>query len=250
MEPILTINHVSAAYGKRPVLEDVTFSVAPGSLTAIIGPSGCGKSTLLSCVNRMIELEPRASWQGTVLLEGQDTRGLAAEEVRRRIGLLSQTPTPFPFSIERNLTYALRARGHTDRRRLRETARDALTAVGLLDELGGDLRRSALALSGGQQQRLCLARALAVGPEVLLLDEPCSALDVASTRAIEKTLVALKRTTTIVMVTHNLAQARRLADEVVCLAEGAQAWSGPAADLFGNGGGEAVLQRLYGEEIS
>lgn len=246
MESILTLEHVSASYNNVLVLDDVSFTVQPHLVTAIIGSSGCGKSTLLSCINRTIELTDGASWSGRVLLKGAGITQQQADWVREQIGLVLQNPAPFPFSIERNMTYALRYQGIRDKKCLDEQVRHYLSQVGLLDEIDGDLKRSALELSGGQQQRLCIARALTVCPQVLMLDEPCSALDVASTHIIENIITQLKKTTTVLLVTHNLAQAQRIADRVVCLAEGKLVKEGAAEHFFDeNGPDHDLLRELY-----
>lgn len=247
-ENILEVRGLSAWYGKRQVLRDVDLDASIGRVTAIIGPSGCGKSTLLSCLNRTLELVPKTRWSGEVKLSGQDTGALDADAVRSRVGMVMQKPTPFPFSVERNITYALRYRGIRKRGELSRIVREQLSVVGLLDELEGDVSRSALELSGGQQQRLCIARALAANPAVLLLDEPCSALDVASSAQVEDVLARVSAQTAVVVVTHNLAQARRIADSIVCLQQGEVAWCGSARDLFENQR-ESVLEPLYGGEL-
>lgn len=247
-ENILEVRGLSAWYGKRQVLRDVDLDASIGRVTAIIGPSGCGKSTLLSCLNRTLELVPKTRWAGEVKLSGQDMAALDADAVRSRVGMVMQKPMPFPFSVERNITYALRYRGIRKRSELSRIVREQLSVVGLLDELEGDVSRSALELSGGQQQRLCIARALATNPAVLLLDEPCSALDVASSAQVEEVLARVSAQTAVVVVTHNLAQARRIADNVVCLQQGEVAWCGSARDLFENHR-ESVLEPLYGGEL-
>lgn len=247
-ENILEVRGLSAWYGKRQVLRDIDMDASVGRVTAIIGPSGCGKSTLLSCLNRTLELIPKARWAGEVKLSGQDTAALDADAVRCRVGMVMQKPTPFPFSVERNITYALRYRGIRKRSELSRIVGEQLSVVGLLDELEGDVSRSALELSGGQQQRLCIARALATNPAVLLLDEPCSALDVASSAQVEEVLARVSAQTAVVVVTHNLAQARRIADNVVCLQQGEVTWCGSARDLFENRR-ESVLEPLYGGEL-
>ena len=246
--PALRAESLNAFYGDRQVLHDVAISADRGQVTAVLGPSGCGKSTLLACLNRTIEDTQRARWEGRVQLGGEPMAGRSADEVRSRIGLVMQKPAPFPFSIERNVTYALRYRGIRNRQRLGETVQKYLSLVGLLDEIDGDVRRSAFELSGGQQQRLCIARALAVQPDVLLLDEPCSALDVASSATIEDVITKLKGECAMVVVTHNLAQARRIADTVVCMDAGRVVWQGPCADLFERQR-ESVLVPLYGSEL-
>ena len=244
----LEVAGLNAWYGDRRALSDVSLRAHKGRVLAIIGPSGCGKSTLLACLNRSLELTERARWEGQVRLAGESTQGWSADKVRERVGLVMQRPTPFPFSVERNVAYALRNRGMRRRSELSAAVEEQLRAVGLYEEIEGDVRRSALELSGGQQQRLCIARALAVHPEVLLLDEPCSALDIASTLAIEDVLRCVAGSCAVVIVTHNLAQARRVADDVVCMSAGEVAWSGTAEELFERQR-ESVLQPLYGADL-
>lgn len=223
---------VGVSYEGKPALSGVTLSVPKNRITAIIGPSGCGKSTMLRCMNGLIRTEKGAKMEGRVLLAGKDTASLPADELRRRVGLVFQTPSPFPLSIYKNMVYAPRYNGVRDRCILEALAQEKLQMAGLWDEVKDDLGKSALKLSGGQQQRLCIARALTVEPEVLLLDEPCSALDVKSSASIEKLLTELKERYTIVIVTHNLAQARRIADEVVFLYNGRMIEHGPCAQVF------------------
>jgi len=212
LETTLTLKDVTITYDKKPALEQVSLSFPKNRITAVIGPSGCGKTTLLRAMNRMLEEEPGAAVEGQILLNGDDVQKLPPEELRRRVGLVFQTPAPFPFSIYKNMTFALRYYGVQNKERLDAVVREKLTLAGLYEEVKDRLDKSALKLSGGQQQRLCIARALTAEPEVLLLDEPCSALDVKSIEAIEAMLLKLRETYTIILVTHNIAQARRIAD--------------------------------------
>lgn len=214
---ILKIEDLSVYYDRKEVLEHVSLSVPEHKITAIIGPSGCGKSTLLQCMNGMIHDIENASMTGKISLRGQEFDNIPKEELRRRIGLVFQVPTPFPFSIYKNMTYAPRYYGVKDKDKLEKIVIDKLQLCGLYEEVKHNLKHHAGKLSGGQQQRLCIARALTVNPEILLLDEPCSALDVQNTAIIEQLLVKLKETYTIVLVTHNISQAKRVADEVVYL---------------------------------
>ncbi|MGE0822902.1 MAG: phosphate ABC transporter ATP-binding protein [Candidatus Binatia bacterium] len=201
-----------AGYGSRPVLRDISLKVHKRCITAIIGPSGCGKSTLLTALNRLVDLIPDAWVTGEVLVDGEEV--LAADTdvttLRRRIGMIFQKPNPFPLSIERNIGLALEHHGVRDPSTRGHIIEKALRAVGLWDEVKDRLQRPALQLSGGQQQRLCIARAIALDPEVLLMDEPCSALDPRATEHIEALVRALAHDFTVVVVTHNLQQARRL----------------------------------------
>ena len=231
----LGVRGLSASYDGRQVLRGVSLDITPGRITAILGPSGCGKSTFLRCLNGMLADEPGTRMEGQVLLAGADAGRLQPEELRRRVGLVFQTPSPFPFSIQRNIEYVLKYYGYAPRRDkagLASLVRAHLEQVGLYAEVADDLKRSALKLSGGQQQRLCIARALAARPDALLLDEPCSALDVRSTAVIEDLLRKLKLDYTIVIVTHNVAQARRVADDVAVLLDGGVAEAGPAAEVL------------------
>jgi phosphate transport system ATP-binding protein len=204
------------AYGGKPAVKNVTMPVRQGEVLALIGPSGCGKTTLLRSLNRLTELTPTATREGRILLDGSDIDELEVTQLRRRISMVFQQPNPFPMSVFDNVAYALREQGkkRPGKKELREPVQQALERAGLWDEVKGDLDHPALRLSGGQQQRLCIARALAAQPEVLLLDEPCSALDPKSTEIIEDLIVRLRADVAVVIVTHNLQQAYRVADNV------------------------------------
>ncbi len=230
----LELQQVNAGYGSKTVLHDISARISSGGITSIIGPSGCGKSTLLKCLNGMLQEDAGGRMEGRILLHGENTASIRAEDLRRRIGFVSQTPTPFPMSIYRNMTYALTYFGRYSKVELDQRVIDKLTITGLYDEVKDQLHTSALALSGGQQQRLCIARALTVEPEILLLDEPCSALDVQSTRTIETLLKQLKETYTILIVTHNLAQAKRLSDQILFLYDGRLVEQAAGEYLFSN----------------
>jgi phosphate transport system ATP-binding protein len=211
-EMVFTARDLHVSYGAHLAVADVTLDIAERDITAIIGPSGCGKSTLLRCFNRMNDFVPGARVEGEIRYHGEDLYGddVDAAEVRRRIGMVFQKPNPFPKSIFDNVAYGPRInRMKTD---LHSVVEEALTKAALWDEVKDKLKKSAFALSGGQQQRLCIARALAVKPDVLLMDEPCSALDPIATARIEDLMVELKRDYTIVIVTHNMQQAARVSD--------------------------------------
>jgi phosphate transport system ATP-binding protein len=213
--PKVEVRQLSAFYGKKQALYEIDLKIESNQVTAIIGPSGCGKSTLIRCLNRMHELVPDASVRGQVLLDGSDIYGdsLDPTDVRRRIGMVFQKPNPFPnMSIADNVVAGLKLNGVKDRGRLEEAARRSLQRVYLWDEVKDELKRSGASLSGGQQQRLCIARALAIEPEVILMDEPCSALDPTATAKIEELITELKAQYTVVIVTHNMQQASRVAD--------------------------------------
>ena len=206
---------LDAWYSTKQALFDVSLNIRPNKVTAMIGPSGCGKSTLIRCLNRMHELVPGSKVTGSVLLDGKNIYGpdLDPADVRRRVGMVFQKPNPFPnMSIADNVAAGLRLAGVKEKSTIEEVARKNLEKVALWDEVKDDLKRSGASLSGGQQQRLCIARALAIEPEVLLMDEPCSALDPTATSKIEQLISALKKTYTVVIVTHNMQQAARIAD--------------------------------------
>ena len=209
-EPVIKIRNLNVWYGERQILGDINLDIPRNRITAIIGPSGCGKSTLIRCLNRMNDLIPGARVEGTVLFNGQNIYdpGIDVTEIRRRIGMVFQKPNPFPKSIYENIAWGLRIRGF--RGNLDEVVERALRQAALWDEVKDKLHANALTLSGGQQQRLCIARAIAVGSEVLLLDEPASALDPIATLKIEELLRELSRDYTIVIVTHNMQQAARV----------------------------------------
>ena len=207
---------LSVHYGSRIALRNASLSVDQGSITAIVGPSGCGKSSFLMALNRMTDLIPSARVSGRILIDGRDIhRDLrSSSELRRRVGMIFQKPNPFPMSIRHNIQLALREHGTRQRRQLESIMQRVLIDVGLWDEVKDRLDRSAIQLSGGQQQRLCIARALALEPQVLLMDEPCSALDPIAASRVESLIKDLRAQYTMVIVTHNLAQARRLSDRV------------------------------------
>jgi phosphate transport system ATP-binding protein len=209
-EVVFDIGDLSVSYGDKLALRDVSMKIRKNQVTAFIGPSGCGKSTLIRCLNRMND--GIATLDGSVLYHGQDMyeQGIDVTDVRRRIGMVFQRPNPFPKSIFDNVAYGPRVQGMKGD--MKERVERTLKRVALWDEVHDRLKASATGLSGGQQQRLCIARAIAVGPEVVLLDEPCSALDPISTAAIEDLITTLKKDYTIVIVTHNMQQAARIAD--------------------------------------
>jgi phosphate transport system ATP-binding protein len=226
------------AYGENWVVRDVSLPVRQGEVLALIGASGSGKTTLLRSLNRLTEVTAGAARSGRITLDGQDIHELEVNELRRRVTMVFQQPNPFPMSIFDNVAYALAERpGRGGRRRRRSpeielAVTDALHRAGLYDEVAGDLERSALRLSGGQQQRLCIARALAAQPEVMLLDEPCSALDPISTATIEELIVQLRESVAIVIVTHNLQQAFRVADHVAFMHLGELVEYGTSEQVF------------------
>ena len=226
---------VSAYFGRTLAVRGVSLGIQTNRITAIIGPSGCGKSTFLRCLNRMHELVPGARMEGQVLLDGEDiyARDVDPVMVRRRVGMVFQRPHPFPtMSIYDNVAAGLRLNGIRDRRVLDAAVEQSLHNAALWDEVKDVLGRPGASLSGGQQQRLCIARALAVQPEVLLMDEPASALDPASTLKIEELAKTLRETLTIVLVTHNMQQAARASDSTAFMLNGELVEFGPTAELF------------------
>ncbi len=213
-EPLIQTEALGLHYGRKPAFLDVSLGVPKGEITAIIGPSGCGKSSFLACLNRLTDLLPGCRVEGRARIGDTQIFDPSTDVValRRRVGMIFQKPNPFPLSIRRNLELPLKEHGVRDRAEREGLIESALDDVGLWDEVRDRLDASALALSGGQQQRLCLARALALAPEVVLLDEPCSALDPISSGVVEDLIASLRGRYTVVVVTHNLAQARRIAD--------------------------------------
>jgi phosphate transport system ATP-binding protein len=226
--------HLTISYGTKVAVNSVSLPIRQGEVLALIGPSGCGKTTLLRSLNRLTELNKDVSQRGRITLDEVDISSFDPTALRRRVTMVFQQPNPFPMSVFDNIAYVLReqAARRPKRAALRGAVRDALSRAGLLDELGDDLDHPALRLSGGQQQRLCIARALAADPEVLLLDEPCSALDPLSTQVIEDLIVKLRDDVAIVIVTHNLQQANRVADYVGFMYLGELVEYGSATQLF------------------
>jgi phosphate transport system ATP-binding protein len=221
-------------YGRNQALHDITLGVSPRAITALIGPSGCGKSTFLRSINRLNDLIPGVRHSGAIRLDGEDVyrSDLNVVALRQRVGMVFQRSNPFPKSIYDNVAYGPRVNGCRDRAELDEVVERSLRRAALWDEVKDRLRKSALALSGGQQQRLCIARALANDPELLLLDEPASALDPIATQRIEELLYELKAELTIVIVTHNLQQAGRLSDHTAFFYLGRLVEAGPTQRLF------------------
>jgi phosphate transport system ATP-binding protein len=235
-EERMRIESVSLAYGERWVVRDVSLPVRRGEVLALIGASGSGKTTLLRSLNRLTEITAGAGRAGRITLDGEEIHEIEVNALRRRVTMVFQQPNPFPMSIFENVAYALREAPGRRRRARRATlepaVREALRRAGLHEEVAEDLDRPALSLSGGQQQRLCIARALAADPEVLLLDEPCSALDPLSTAVIEDLIVELRESVAIVIVTHNLQQAQRVADHVAFMHLGELVEYGTAEQVF------------------
>ncbi len=218
----IKVNSLNFYYGAHHALKNISIIVEPGQIVAMIGPSGCGKSTLLRLFNRMNDLIPSSRVEGEILIDGVNIydKNMDVVSLRRRVGMVFQKSTPFPKSIYDNIAYGLKIVGIKDRRILAETVERSLKRAALWDEVKDHLGKSAMSLSGGQQQRLCIARAIAVSPEIILMDEPCSALDPIATARIEELMGTLKDEYTIVIVTHNMQQAARVSDKTAFLMHG------------------------------
>lgn len=211
----INVEHLQLHFADHHVLKDVNMDIKSNCVTALIGPSGCGKSTFLKCLNRMQDLVPSARIEGTILMDGEDIYAPSVDTtlLRKKVGMVFQQPNPFPMSIYDNIAYGPRIHGMKDKKKLDEIVEKSLIDAAIFDEVKDRLKKSALGLSGGQQQRLCIARALAVEPEVLLMDEPTSALDPISTLKIEDLMEGLKQKYTVIIVTHNMQQAARISDD-------------------------------------
>ena len=229
----ITVENLNLYYGDFHALKNINLNISPNEITAFIGPSGCGKSTLLKSLNRMNDLVEGCRINGKVLLDGQDIYGnMDINLLRKRVGMVFQKPNPFPMSIYDNIAYGPRTHGIRSKVKLDDLVERSLRDAAIWDELKDRLKKSALGLSGGQQQRLCIARALAVEPEVLLMDEPTSALDPISTSKIEDLAVELKKNYTIVMVTHNMQQAARISDKTAFFLLGEVVEYGETEQIF------------------
>lgn len=221
-EKIITSKDLHLYYGKKEALKGINMDINKGEITAMIGPSGCGKSTYLRCLNRMNDLIPGVTITGSVVYKGQDIYSPKQDivELRKEIGMVFQQPNPFPFSIYENVIYGLKLKGVTDKNELDRIVEESLKAASVWEDVKDKLHNSALSLSGGQQQRVCIARVLAVDPELILLDEPTSALDPISSGKIESTLLELREKYTMIIVTHNMSQASRISDKTAFFLEG------------------------------
>ena len=230
--PIITVKNLDLWYGQTQALKNITIDIPGKSITALIGPSGCGKSTFLKTLNRMNDLIPGVTITGDVRFHGENIFAAEVNSLRRQVGMVFQKPNPFPMSIYDNIAYGPRTHGVRNKARLDEIVEKALTDAAIWDEVKDRLKKNALGLSGGQQQRLCIARALAVEPEVLLMDEPTSALDPISTSRIEDLAMELKKDYTIVIVTHNMQQALRISDQTAFFLLGDLVEYGSTESLF------------------
>ena len=244
--PIFEIRNVNLNYGEKQVLKNIDLNIYKNKVTAFIGPSGCGKSTLLRCFNRMNDLIENCTIEGTITYKKEDINQINPIDLRTKVGMVFQNPNPFPMSIFDNIAYGPRCQGIKNKEKLRLIVEDSLKKAGLFEEVKDRLKDNALGLSGGQQQRLCIARCIAMAPEVILMDEPCSALDPISTLKIENLIHKLKEKYTIVMVTHNMQQATRVSKYTSFFLNGEIIESGLTDKLFVNPKEEKTEEYITG----
>ena len=233
MNNILKLININVFYDDKKILDNINIEFERNKITSIIGPSGCGKTTLLKTINKIILEENNSRIIGNIEFDGVDTDNIPIEILRKNIGIVFQNPSPFPLSIYKNISYALKYYGY-NKKYLENKVIDILKTVNLYDEVKDKLNTSALKLSGGQKQRLCLARSLSVEPNILLLDEPCSSLDIINSEKIEETLIKLKEKYTIIIVTHNINQAKKISDNAIFMYNGKIIESGKTQDIFSN----------------
>lgn len=246
----LTISNLFAWFGMKQALKNINLNIKPNIVTAIIGPSGCGKTTLIRCINRMHEMTPNAKAKGSVILDGLDIYDKAVDPVtiKRRIGMVFQKPNPFPtMSIYDNVAAGLRLNGIRDKKLIDDVVKESLEGAALWDEVKSELTKPGIGLSGGQQQRLCIARALAMQPEILLMDEPTSALDPIASSKIEELVHSLKKDLTIITVTHNMQQAARVSDYTAFMYLGELVEYGPTKQIFENPQNELTERYISGK---
>ena len=246
----LTIRDLFAWFGMKQALKNINLNIKPHIVTAIIGPSGCGKTTLIRCINRMHEMTPNAKAKGSVILDGLDIYDKAVDPVtiKRRIGMVFQKPNPFPtMSIYDNVAAGLKLNGIRDKKLIDEVVRESLEGAALWEEVKSELTKPGIGLSGGQQQRLCIARALAMQPEILLMDEPTSALDPIASSKIEELVHTLKKDLTIITVTHNMQQAARVSDYTAFMYLGELVEYGPTKQIFENPQNEMTERYISGK---
>lgn len=233
MNNILKLKNINVFYGDKKILNNINIEFERNKITSIIGPSGCGKTTLLKTINKIILEENNAQITGDMEFDGINSNNIPIEILRKNIGIVFQNPTPFPMSIYKNISYALKYYGY-NKKHLENKIIDILKSVNLYDEVKDKLNTSALRLSGGQKQRLCLARSLTVEPNILLLDEPCSSLDIVNSEKIENTLIKLKENYTIIIVTHNINQAKKISDNTIFMRDGKIIESGKTFEILEN----------------
>lgn len=242
MNNILKLKNINVFYGDKKILDNINIEFERNKITSIIGPSGCGKTTLLKTINKIILEENNAQITGYMEFDGINSNNIPIEILRKNIGIVFQNPTPFPMSIYKNISYALKYYGY-NKKHLENKIIDILKSVNLYDEVKDKLNTSALKLSGGQKQRLCLARSLTVEPNILLLDEPCSSLDIVNSEKIENTLIKLKENYTIIIVTHNINQAKKISDNTIFMQDGKIIESGKTTEILENS--KDLIERNY-----
>ncbi|TXJ20901.1 phosphate ABC transporter ATP-binding protein [Brachyspira aalborgi] len=242
MNNILKLKNINVFYGDKKILNNINIEFERNKITSIIGPSGCGKTTLLKTINKIILEENNAQITGDMEFDGINSNNIPIEILRKNIGIVFQNPTPFPMSIYKNISYALKYYGY-NKKHLENKIIDILKSVNLYDEVKDKLNTSALKLSGGQKQRLCLARSLTVEPNILLLDEPCSSLDIVNSEKIENTLIKLKENYTIIIVTHNINQAKKISDNTIFMRDGKIIESGKTVEILENS--KDLIERDY-----
>ena len=242
MNNILKLKNINVFYGDKKILDNINIEFERNKITSIIGPSGCGKTTLLKTINKIILEENNARITGYMEFDGINSNNIPIEILRKNIGIVFQNPTPFPMSIYKNISYALKYYG-CNKKHLENKIIDILKTVNLYDEVKDKLNTSALKLSGGQKQRLCLARSLTVEPNILLLDEPCSSLDIVNSEKIENTLIKLKENYTIIIVTHNINQAKKISDNTIFMQDGKIIESGKTTEILENS--KDLIERDY-----
>lgn len=242
MNNILKLKNINVFYGDKKILDNINIEFERNKITSIIGPSGCGKTTLLKTINKVILEENNAQITGDMEFDGINSNNIPIEILRKNIGIVFQNPTPFPMSIYKNISYALKYYGY-NKKHLENKIIDILKSVNLYDEVKDKLNTSALKLSGGQKQRLCLARSLTVEPNILLLDEPCSSLDIVNSEKIENTLIKLKENYTIIIVTHNINQAKKISDNTIFMRDGKIIESGKTTKILKNS--KDLIERDY-----
>lgn len=242
MNNILKLKNINVFYGDKKILNNINIEFERNKITSIIGPSGCGKTTLLKTINKIILEENNAQITGDMEFDGINSNNIPIEILRKNIGIVFQNPTPFPMSIYKNISYALKYYGY-NKKHLENKIIDILKSVNLYDEVKDKLNTSALRLSGGQKQRLCLARSLTVEPNILLLDEPCSSLDIVNSEKIENTLIKLKENYTIIIVTHNINQAKKISDNTIFMRDGKIIESGKTTEILENS--KDLIERDY-----
>lgn len=242
MNNILKLKNINVFYGDKKILDNINIEFERNKITSIIGPSGCGKTTLLKTINKIILEENNAQITGDMEFDGINSNNIPIEILRKNIGIVFQNPTPFPMSIYKNISYALKYYGY-NKKHLENKIIDILKSVNLYDEVKDKLNTSALKLSGGQKQRLCLARSLTVEPNILLLDEPCSSLDIVNSEKIENTLIKLKENYTIIIITHNINQAKKISDNTIFMRDGKIIESGKTTEILENS--KDLIERDY-----